>query len=80
MSFKLTVTFAQCHIKAPYTECHYAEHGYAECRYAECRYAECCGVISYVKKRLRTLLWILPFKHSSCRMCLKIKLKNGIVF
>ncbi len=28
----LTVTYAECHIKAPYAECHYAE-----CRYAECR-------------------------------------------
>jgi hypothetical protein len=32
----LTVTFAECHIKAPY----------AECRYAECRYAECRGAPS----------------------------------
>ncbi len=56
MSFLLTVTYAQCHIKAPYTECHYAECGgyaecrYAECRYAECHYAECRGATSYVKK------------------------------
>jgi hypothetical protein len=28
----LTVTYAECHIKAPYTEFHYAE-----CRYPECR-------------------------------------------
>jgi hypothetical protein len=28
----LTVTYAECHTKAPYAECHYAE-----CRYAECR-------------------------------------------
>jgi hypothetical protein len=28
----LTVTYAKCHIKAMYAECHYAE-----CRYAECR-------------------------------------------
>jgi hypothetical protein len=27
----LTVTYAECHTKAPYAECHYAE-----CRYAEC--------------------------------------------
>jgi hypothetical protein len=33
----LTVTYAECHIKAPYAECHYAECPYAECRYAECR-------------------------------------------
>ncbi len=37
----LTVTYAECHIKAPYAECRYAECHYAECRYAECRYAEC---------------------------------------
>jgi hypothetical protein len=29
----LTVTYAECHIYAPY----------AECRYAECHYGECCG-------------------------------------
>jgi hypothetical protein len=28
----LTVTYAECHMKAPYAECHYAK-----CRYAECR-------------------------------------------
>jgi hypothetical protein len=28
----LTVTYPECHIKAPY----------AECRHAECLYAECC--------------------------------------
>jgi hypothetical protein len=28
----LTVTYAECHIKAPYAECHYAECHYAECR------------------------------------------------
>ncbi len=31
----LTVTYAECHIKAPYAECHYAE----------CRYAECPGAL-----------------------------------
>ncbi len=40
----LTVTGAECHIKALYTECRYAECRYAECRYAECCYAECRGV------------------------------------
>ena len=33
----LTVTYAECHIKAPYAECIYAECHYAECHYAECR-------------------------------------------
>jgi hypothetical protein len=28
----LTVTYAECHIYAPYFECHYGI-----CRYAECR-------------------------------------------
>jgi hypothetical protein len=32
----LTVTYAECHIKASYTKG----------RYAECRYAECRGVTS----------------------------------
>jgi hypothetical protein len=36
----LTVTYTECHIKAPYAERHYAG-----CRYAECRYAECCDAI-----------------------------------
>jgi hypothetical protein len=36
----LNVTYDECHIKAPFAECHYAE-----CRYAECRYAECCDAI-----------------------------------
>ncbi len=35
LSFMLTVTYAQCHIKAPY----------AERRYAECHYAECHGAL-----------------------------------
>jgi hypothetical protein len=36
----LTVTYAECHVQAPYAECLYAE-----CRYADCRSAEnhiCC--------------------------------------
>ena len=37
----LTVTYAQCHTKASYAECHYAECNYAECHYDECHYAEC---------------------------------------
>ncbi len=41
----LSVTFAECHTKAPYSECYYAECHYAECRYAECNYAECPGAI-----------------------------------
>ena len=41
----LTVTYAECHIKAPYAECRYAECRYAECHYAKCRYAECRGAI-----------------------------------
>jgi len=36
----LTVTYAECHIKAPY-----AERLYSECRYAERRYAECRGTL-----------------------------------
>jgi hypothetical protein len=31
----LNVTYAECHIKAPYAECHYAERRYAECRGAK---------------------------------------------
>ncbi len=31
----LTVTYAECHIKALYAECHYAE----------CRYADCHGAV-----------------------------------
>ncbi len=40
MSFMLTVTYAECLIKAPYAEHHYAKRRYAERRYAERRYAE----------------------------------------
>jgi len=36
MSFMLSFTYAECHLKAPYAECHYAECYYAECR-ADCR-------------------------------------------
>ncbi len=43
----LTVTYAECHIKAPYPESRYAECRYAECRYAECRGAKCAYVIFY---------------------------------
>ncbi len=43
--FVLTVTYAECHIEAPYADCHYAECLYAECHYAECHYAECCGAV-----------------------------------
>ncbi len=42
MSFIQTVTYAECHINAPYAGCRYAE-----CRYAECRFAECLGAISF---------------------------------
>ncbi len=43
----LTVTFADCDLKAPCAECHYAECRYAECRYAECHFAECRGAITH---------------------------------
>jgi hypothetical protein len=36
----LTVTYAQCHIKASYDE-----YRHAECRYVECLYAESCGTL-----------------------------------
>jgi hypothetical protein len=32
MTFMLTVTYAECHTKAPYPECHYAERRYADYR------------------------------------------------
>jgi hypothetical protein len=56
----LTVTYAECHIKAPYAECryavcHYAECRYAECRYAECRYADCHGVVFSFVSRIETI-------------------------
>jgi hypothetical protein len=38
----LSVTYAECHIKALYSECRYAE-----CHYTECRYAECRGALNY---------------------------------
>ncbi len=41
----LSVTYTECHIKAPYAECLYAE-----CFYAECRYAECRGAVLQSKK------------------------------
>ncbi len=37
----VTVTYAECHIKALYAEC-----CYAKCRYAECRYTEWRGTLS----------------------------------
>ncbi len=37
----LTVTYAECHIKAPCAEPCSGECRYTECCYAECRYAEC---------------------------------------
>ncbi len=40
VSFMLSVIYAECNIKAPYTEC----------LYAECRYAECRGAILQAKK------------------------------
>jgi hypothetical protein len=51
----LSVTNAECHIIALYSECryaecHYAECRYAECHYAECRYAECRGVLNYAAR------------------------------
>ncbi len=36
LSLMLAVTYAECHIKAPYAECCYAEYHYAECHYSEC--------------------------------------------
>jgi hypothetical protein len=35
----LTITYTECHIKAPHAECHYAE----------CRYAECLGTLRHAK-------------------------------
>jgi hypothetical protein len=35
----LTVTYAECHILAPYAECRYAECHYAECRGASLDYS-----------------------------------------
>jgi hypothetical protein len=37
----LSVNYAECHIQAPYAECHFAE-----CRYAECCYVECRGALN----------------------------------
>ncbi len=28
----LTITYAECHTKAPFAECHYAQRCYTECR------------------------------------------------
>jgi hypothetical protein len=36
----LTVTYAECHLKASYTVCRFAECCYAECGYAEGRGAD----------------------------------------
>ncbi len=33
----LSLSYAECHIKATYAEFHFAEFRYAECHYAECR-------------------------------------------
>jgi hypothetical protein len=41
----LTVTYAECHIKASYAECRYAGCRYAECRCTVYRYAECRGFV-----------------------------------
>jgi hypothetical protein len=51
----LTVTYAECHTKAPYAECHFAECRYTECRYAECRFAE-CHLLSVVKLILQSCM------------------------
>ncbi len=44
----LTVTYAECHIQVPYSECLHVESHYAEFRYAECRYTEFRGTIKRV--------------------------------
>jgi hypothetical protein len=36
----LTITYAECHIEAPYANCRYTECHFAECYYAECRGAK----------------------------------------
>ncbi len=41
----LTVTYAECPIKAPYAECH-IKAPYAECCYAECRYIVMLSVVT----------------------------------
>ncbi len=45
----LTVTYTECHIKAPHAQCRYAKCFYAECRYVEC-YAECHSANTMVLK------------------------------
>ncbi len=53
----MAVTYAECHIKAPFAQC-----CYAECRNAQCRYYECRGTafdnanILYFIKKQATLI------------------------
>ncbi len=59
----LTVTYAECQIKAPYTDCRYAECHYAECHYAEChgafKSADCLERVCTIKL-FTTVVSFLP--------------------
>jgi hypothetical protein len=44
----LTVTYAECHLKAPHAECHYAEYRYAECHGAKLPSANSLALLSSV--------------------------------
>jgi hypothetical protein len=48
----LTVTYAECHIKASYAECRYAGCRYAECRCTVYRYAQLICVILSINDTL----------------------------
>ncbi len=37
--YMLSVSYAECHMRALYAECYYYECRYVECRYAVCRSA-----------------------------------------
>ncbi len=75
LSLMLTVTYVDCHTKAPYAECHYAE-----CRYAACCYAEYRSMFSIImlyitydvmlsKMALRIMTHNITISATECHLC-----------
>jgi hypothetical protein len=55
----LTVTYAECHINAPY----------AECCYAECRGAYFLGVLNFLFGLYTPFMIVLPFYYFFYQFC-----------
>jgi hypothetical protein len=65
----LSVTYSECHIQAPFAECHYAQ-----CRYAECYNAMCCGAVCFAINIFLDFPKINFYVESVLNMCITFSL------